>query len=479
MIQAEREACIESFFEFVQSFWDVVIKEEPVYNWHIPFLCAELQHLSTFIVARSPKPYDLIVNIPPGTTKSTILTVMFPAWLWTQDPTIRIITNSYSADLSIEHAVKSRDIIQSPKYRLLFPDIKLRRDKTAKANYENTSGGSRIASSTGGTITGKHAHVIINDDPLNPTQAASDADRETANNHTKTLSSRKVDKKNTPTILLMQRLHEEDPTGYILKKKGDRIKHICLPAELSPLVQPIELRKNYVGGLLDPVRLDREVLAEAKIDLGSLGYAGQFGQSPFADGGNIIKKDWFRYINRDTFERMRRNEPIVFFADTAYTEKADENDPSGIIATCKIGFDLYITRVSKFYLEFPELIKEFPLWVGRNGYTPSSSVRIEPKANGLSVIQTLQRNTSLNITRTVTPKDDKKTRLTAESPKIECGRVYLISDVWNDEFIGEVCGFPNAAHDEYVDLLAYACNYHLTESVKGDENLKRAATYFR
>ncbi|MDR0431067.1 MAG: hypothetical protein LBH58_11380, partial [Tannerellaceae bacterium] len=140
-IQLVAEQCRESFFYFVKAFWNVIIKEEPVYNWHIEFLCQELQELSVSIVNREQKPYDLIINIPPGTTKSTITTIMFPAWLWTQDATIRIITNSYSNDLSIEHATKSRDIITSDKYRRLFSEIALRIDKAAKANYENTATG--------------------------------------------------------------------------------------------------------------------------------------------------------------------------------------------------------------------------------------------------------------------------------------------------------------------------------------------------
>ena len=113
LTEVERDACKRSLFEFVKSFWSVIIPEDPVFNWYIPYLCSELETLAGYIVRREKKPYDLIINIPPGTTKSTIITIMFPAWLWTQDPTIRIITNSYSADLSIEHATKSRDIIIS------------------------------------------------------------------------------------------------------------------------------------------------------------------------------------------------------------------------------------------------------------------------------------------------------------------------------------------------------------------------------
>ena len=128
------DECRKSFFFFVKTFWDVIIKEAPVYNWHIPFLCDELQKLSVSVVERSPKPYDLIINIPPGTTKSTIVTVMWPVWLWTQDPSLRIITNSYSGALSIDHATKSKDIIESDKFRKLFPEIKIRRDKSGNIN---------------------------------------------------------------------------------------------------------------------------------------------------------------------------------------------------------------------------------------------------------------------------------------------------------------------------------------------------------
>ena len=455
----EREACTKSLFEFVRSFWGVIIPEEPVYNWHIPYLCSELEKLTRYIVARDPKPYDLIINIPPGTSKSTIVTIMWPVWIWTQDPTIRTITNTYSEDLSIELATKSRDIIQSEKFRRLFPEIQLRRDKSGKQSYENTATGARYTTSTGGTITGKHAHLIINDDPLNPKQAESEVMRKTACNHTQTLSSRKVDKRNTPTVTVMQRLHENDVTGYLLKRKRDKIKHICLPAEISDYVKPAELAKRYVGGLLDPIRLSREVLEEAKTDLGSRAYSGQYGQNPVPDGGNIVKKEWFRHITREEFERRRAYEPYIFFADTAYTSDIS-NDPTGIIATCKIGNDIYIVNGKKLWLEFPDLCRFLVRWTSENGYNSESSIRIEPKASGLSAVQTLKRQTGLNITITESPKDDKKVRISAASPTIECGRVYVVDDFFTEEFIEEVCGFPAKEHDEYVDILGYAIDYY-------------------
>lgn len=459
------DQCIKSFFYFVQTFWDVIIKEEPEYNWHIQFLCDELQKLSVSIVAREPKPYDLIVNIPPGTTKSTIVTIMWPVWLWTKDATLRIITNSYSGGLSIEHATKSKDIIQSDKFRALFPHIQIRKDKSGKQNYENTETGYRYATSTGATITGFHAHVIINDDPVNPKQAESEPLRLQANEHTKTLSSRKVDKANTPVVTIMQRLHEEDVTGYMLKKKGENIRHICLPAEDCDDVKPAELRKYYVDGLLDPKRLNRKILEEAKVDLGSRGYAGQYEQRPSAAEGNIIKESWFRKISFIDFRTLRYREPIHFFLDTAYDEKKKktDNDPSGIIAACRIKNNIYITNAKKVWKSFPDLLKFLPDYLYANDYDDSySTLRVEPKANGKSVVQQLEVSTNLNVTYTPTPTDAKDVRLHAVAPKVECGRVYIVEGEWNEDFVDEICGFPTKAHDEYVDLLGYAVNY-LTE----------------
>lgn len=469
-----RERCRRSFFFFIQTFWDIIIKEPPVYNWHIEYLCQEFQTLAGYIVRRDPKPYDMIINIPPGTTKSTIATVMWPAWLWVVDPTIRVITNSYSEDLSIEHTTKSRDIIISDLYRRLFPEIQLRRDKSAKTSYENTMTGARFTTSTGGTITGKHGHVIINDDPVSPGQSDSALARASANEHTKTLSTRKIDKANTPSVTIMQRLHENDVTGYLMAKKGETIRHICLPAEATETayINPPELRDRYIDGLLDPIRLSRDVLAELKIDLGSRQYAGQCMQNPVSEGGNIIQKTWFQHCTMADFQHRRDNSPIIFFMDTAYTANA-ENDPTGIIATCRLGADLYVTKGKKVYMKFPDLIRFLPSWVTTNGYTPRSTIRIEPKANGISVVDQLRDITNLNVTQTPPPTESKDTRLNAASPIVECGRVILVDGEWTEDFMDEIAGFPAKTHDEYVDLLCYSIDYHIRPTFRKHASIEQ------
>ncbi|MEM0173588.1 MAG: hypothetical protein QXI16_03675, partial [Sulfolobaceae archaeon] len=327
--EVKAELCRRSFYFFLQEFWDVVIPEAPVFNWHIKYLCDELQYLNSFVVERKPKPYDLIINISPGSTKSTIVTQMYNAWVWTIDPSQRFITTSYSHYLSLAQSIKTRDILTSDKYRLYFPDFELKPDQSGKNDFWNNSGGQRFTTSTGGTVIGVHAHQIIIDDPINTKQAASTVERNSANNFViSTLSSRKVDKEITPTILIMQRLHEDDPTGVMLSKKGKKIKHINLPAEDNGKIKPPELSKYYKDGLMDAVRLNRDILKEALTDLGSYGYAGQYMQEPSPESGGLIKKEWFDIVDwKPEYEKLIWN----FVADTAYTAK-EENDPSGYIA---------------------------------------------------------------------------------------------------------------------------------------------------
>lgn len=452
--EALAELCKRSFYRFVQEFWETIIPETPVWNWHIKYLCDELQYLNSFVMKREPKPYDLIINVPPGSTKSTIITQMYNAWVWTVDPSQRFIASSYAHALSLSHSIKTRDIVISDKYLKLFPEVALKHDQQGKSDFRNVFGGQRYTTSTGGTVTGMHAHQILVDDPINPQQAASEAERASANNFvTSTLSSRKIDKQMTPMILVMQRLHELDPTGTMLSKKKNKIKHICLPAEIKEgvTVKPEELIENYVDGLLDPIRINREVIAEAKVDLGSYGYSGQYDQNPAPSEGGIFKKGWFGIIDwQPEFGGLKWD----FVADTAYTED-EANDPSGYFSYTKHNNNYYIRNAELVYKEFPELCKALPAFVHMNGYNPNKSIiEVEPKASGKSLVQALKRNTNLNIKEGLVPSKDKVARANDAAPTVEAGRVFLIRGAWNQDFIDHVCTFPNAAHDEWVDCIS-------------------------
>jgi predicted phage terminase large subunit-like protein len=456
--EVDAELCRRSFYHFFVEFWPTIVADELKDNWHIEYICNELQVVGERIIARQDKEYDLIINVPPGSSKSTICTQIFPAWLWVRDSSLKVISASYSDTLSTQHAVKSRDLLKSDKFKAFYGSLfDFKRDSDNKTYYENTEGGLRAATSVGGTITGIHAHILIIDDPIKPSQAESEKARKTANDWMdKTLSTRKVDKKLTPTILIMQRLHDQDPTGYILKKENKKVKHICLPAEVSSKVSPPELIDRYVDGLLDPVRMDRKALEGAKVDLGSNAYAGQFGQATAPDEGGMIKKAWFRKISYIDFIKL--NPKPDFFFDTAYTEE-QKNDPTALMAAWYFNNELYIFNSEEQWLEFPELLKYIPSFGERNLYQVKAKFLVEPKASGKSVVQSFKK-TPYNFIELDSPVGDKRMRVSGITPFLESGRCILVEGVWNEQFILQCSTFPNAEHDDQLDNLTNAINYY-------------------
>lgn len=297
LVRAER--CQRRFWTFVQAFWRTVVPEDPVWNWHMEMIADEMQAMAERIFRGEPKLHDLIINVPPGSSKSTIASIMFPAWVWTRMRSFRTICASYSFPLAIDLASRSRDVVLSQQFSLYFPELALRDDTRGKAHFKNTMGGSRYATSVGGTVTGMHAHCHLVDDPLDPSRAVSEPELRTANNWMeRTLPTRSIDKAVCPTILIMQRLHEDDPTGHTLAKAAQkdspvRVKHLCFPATDSDKVRPAELRKKYAeaDGYLDKRRLGEAVLKEQKLKLGSWGFASQYDQHPVPLEGGMFKVD--------------------------------------------------------------------------------------------------------------------------------------------------------------------------------------------
>lgn len=459
--------CKRSFFRFVKEFWDEVIPEDPVWNWHIPYLCNEAQEIVTRMAkidpiknkygeiikpgkARQPKEADFLCNIPPGTTKSTIFSVMLPAWAWTIDPTLRILTFSYSQSLSTDFALKSRDIIRSDKYRRLFGNINIKQDQDNKTHYKNDKNGERYATSVTGTATGFHAHLLIGDDPLNAKEESSEAALLTANSFMNTtIPTRKIDKAVSVIMLIMQRLNENDPSGNWLTKKDKKIKHIKLPAKITKGVRPIpeELSDKYIEDYLDPLRLSPEILAEQKTDLGEYGYSGQFDQDPAPETGGIWQK-WFIPIDDSIFPLPDELEEYGTDWDTAFT-KDDSNAASASISGGRKDGKAYIDKFDYVYKEFPSLIEWMALW-------PEPHY-IEAKASGKSAKQTLVNNNINAIEVEVKGGADKVARARMATPYAQAGRVYIrrsiMDRLYNDAEQG-ILKFPKQKKLDVADALA-------------------------
>jgi len=462
--KAKAELCKRSFYFFLQEFWENVSAEIPRYNWHIKFLCSELQEAGWRVIRREKKESDILVNMPPGQTKSTVISQMFNAWLWCVDPTIKVIAASATDKLVQQNATKTRDIVKSEKYLRYFPNVSLREDQDVKSNFATTRGGSRIGTTVGGTIIGFHAHFIISDDIQDLRLVNSEIEREKTNQWiTGTLSSRKISAESTLTIHVQQRLHPHDLTSYLLNS-GIQFKHICLPAELNKSLQPASLAEHYIDGLFDPVRLSREVLSTKLIELRQKAYNAQMLQQPVDTSDNIIQEKWIPIVPFTEYQLLIQGKtPIIdFYADTAYT-KESKNDPSAILACTLIGEILYILNVAQVRMEFPKLIRFIQQWTENNGYTHRSKIYVEPKASGKDIVSYLKTQSPLNIMEGRIPTSSKFERLNAVAPKVEAGKVVLVYGGWNSLLLSEVTiDEPN--HDDIRDCWTAAIQDKLMKS---------------
>ena len=423
----------------------------------------------------------LMIFVPPQHGKSEIVSRKFPAWALGVNPLLKIVGSSYSADLAEQFSRSIQRTIDSGEYSEVFPNTFLnnqhvthdkKRGWVRKVDMFETVGfgGFYKAVGVGGSLTGTPADIGIIDDPVKDAQEAySPTIRERIWNwYTDVFLTRLHN--NSKQLLIMTRWHEDDLAGRLLEKEPQKWTVIRIPAikEDDRLAED----PREMGEALWESMHSLESLIEAE-ERSPRTFAALYQQRPSIAGGNIIKREWFGHIKLAEFNRIYDGEPIVFFLDTAYTEKT-ENDPSGIIATCKIGNDMYITNAKKVLMKFPDLIRFVPQYARENGYGARSSIRIEPKANGISVVDQLKEVTGLNIIRTPSPKDSKETRLYAASPSVEAGRVILVDGAWNEAFIDEVCGFPAKPHDEYVDTLCYAVDYHIASPFKPIDKTKIA-----
>lgn len=455
-LQVKRTLCKKSFFHFVKTFWDTIIKEPPVWNWHIPFLCGEIETLAEYVIKRKPKPYDLVVNISPGTTKSTLFSVMLPAWIWTRDASIRTICGSYSYPLGLDLSLRTRDIILSARYQKLFPQINLRYDMATKIHFTNTVGGSRYTTSTGGSVTGMHGHLIIVDDPIDPLGAARLTEINTVNDwYDGTLSTRKINKANTPTILVMQRLGQEDLTGHFLKNARN-IRHLRLPATSDYPISPPSLKKYYDmhGGLLDKQRLSKSVLEESRLVLGMSKYASQYGQEPLTGENAEFDCSQLQYKDRPPLD-------TEVVKTVRYWDKAGTAEGHGARTA---GVKIAVTSKEEYYV----LDVVVGRWIAsdreatikktaqRDGYNVIVMVEQEPGSSGKeSAMGTIKRLAGY-VVKADRPTGDKVTRAQPWASQVNSGNVFLLRGAWNDDFVSEHTYFPNANVKDIVDACSGA-----------------------
>ncbi|MCB2047668.1 MAG: phage terminase large subunit [Novosphingobium sp.] len=431
-------------------------------NFHIHVINEALEDL------RRGDERRLAVAMPPRSLKSIIISVAWVAWLLGHDPGQKIICVSYSQELADKLASDCRQVMQSDWYQRLFPKTRLRQGRQSLANFETTAGGGRFSTSTGGTLTGFGAEWIILDDPMKPSEALSDTERNTANNWIQhTLFTRLNDKRTGRIVLVMQRLHLDDAIGNLEEKAPGTFRLLSFPAialedEVHDYATPFgrlrHLRKE--GEALHPEREPLEVLEEQRRLLGSMYFSAQYLQAPVPVEGNLVKRAWFRDYQPFEIEHPDR---IIQSWDTA-SKAGQVNDYSVCTTWAAKGDRYYLLDVHRERLEFPALKYRV---VDQADRFKADLVLIEDKGSGEGLLQVL-RAEGFGKCRPVLPERDKASRFVTASAMIEEGRVYLPhSAAWLDVYLDELCGFPGMRHDDQVDSTSQALNFLLEEGNPG------------
>jgi predicted phage terminase large subunit-like protein len=500
-IQAEKAR--RSLATFVRQAWHVIEPETGLkWSWVLDAICEHVQALLEDRLIRDGRVIrNLAINVPPGTMKSTILSVGVPAWKWTKTPAWRGLFASGNDDVALRDSVKCRLLLDSDWYRQTFkPKWTFTRDQNAKGHYVNTKTGFRQAISAGAIVVGQRADDLLVDDP-NSTSGG-EADRAKVVNWWDNAAwSRLNDLAKGHRIVIQQRVHEEDLTGHIQEKYPEDWAFLVIrmryevPTEQDPGPAPTPLRtpnptpaqlaagftpdgwidpRRTEGELMFPERFpEPEVRAQEKV-LGTAGTAGQLQQRPAPKDGLIFKTGFVRRFKGDALPEFTRR---FFSCDTAFSkERTADYSVILVAAECNIpGFmGLWLLDVWRKQASFPELEQAV---IDMNAKYHVDTLLIEKKASGQSLIQALEVNTPFPVVP-VEVSTDKPTRGAACASTWEAGRIWIPEDApWVMDFLTEVYAFPNGKHDDQVDSLTQLIKHAFLDGGDGwlsliDEDLK-------
>lgn len=482
---------------FTEIAWPRVQQAKPfVGNWHVGEICAHLEAVS------AGEFRNIVFNVPPGCSKSTIVAVMWPAWEWaTCAPSRQYIFGTHSSTLSRRDAIRHRNLVDSTWYQRRWPGVSIPYQNTRSAtNFANNRGGRRISTSIKGGIVGEHGNTIAVDDPTRPF----DAEGRRAILGTEldaviewwggTMSTRQADPKTTRRVIIMQRLNVRDLAGHVLEEETEEgWVHVRLPMEFESrypcVTRPI--RKRYLedeseiertpvieiggdprteeGELLWPEHVDQKALATLKRKLGPRGTASQLQQRPSALEGAIFKAAWIQYWGypgsrfAELPERMR----LIQSWDMTFKGKPTKGQKRSWVAGQVWGAsaaDMFLLDQERGQWELTEQLKALARLTRR--WPKAHRKLIEDAANGAAVVSAARRKVAgLKLVPTGGGSEPRAqaaaTYFEGPEPTLP-GNVWLPHPTiapWVVDYVAELLAFPNGANDDQVDATTHAVVY--------------------
>lgn len=448
-----RERCT-SLSGFIREAWHVLEPSQPyVHGWHIDVLCDHLEAVTDGLITR------LLINIPPGTMKSLVASVFWPAWEWGPRgfPAMRYLTTSYAEKYVKRDSRRMRDLVASEWYRSLWPEIELQR--AGEMSFENTKRGVREGMPFASLTGGRGDRVVI-DDPHSTETAESDAAREaTTRIFRESVPTRLNNPATSAIVVIMQRLHEKDVSG-VIGSLGLGYEHLMLPMEFDPKRRcrtsiGFKDPRTQEGELLFPERFPREVVERDKKIMGAYAVAGQFQQRPAPREGGMFQRTDFEIVEAApaTSNKVRRWD----FAATD-PKKKGSGDPDWTVGL------LLSEHRGIYYVEDVVRDRKSPAGVetmlkntaSQDGKRIRIVIPQDPGAAGKSNVAHLVRMLVGYDVRSTPETGSKVERANPVSAQAEAGNIKLVRGPWNEAFLEEVSMFPSGAHDDQVDALSGA-----------------------
>jgi predicted phage terminase large subunit-like protein len=469
MLQAEFWR--RSLSEYAKAAWGVV---EPAaryaHNWHIDAICEHLEAVTWGEIR------NLAINIPPRCMKSLLVSVFWPTWTWTNLPETQFLFASYAEALALRDSVKCRRVIFTPWYQERWGGLfQITGDQNQKSKFENDRGGHRIAAGLGGSITGEGADIIVGDDLVKAKDADSEAVLDAAVAFWKeTLSTRGNDPKTVRKVLIMQRLSQRDPTGFILeemRKGGEHFELLILPMEYERSTYVTGLGwsdpRREEGELLWPERFGRQEVELLKKTLGERGAAGQLQQRPAPPGGMVFRKAWWEGQSRYRYGKL---EAVSRWLSVDSALKDEDENAYSVISTWDMLADyrIALANVWREKVTFPVLIEEITRQavLAQRGDLLAGVV-IEDRVSGTSAVQTLRATAPDWLAeRTIAfPVGQRGKVYRAKQASVWCERGCVLLPYpsehtpWLFAFEDELFTFPGSRFADQVDTLSQIVLY--------------------
>lgn len=448
----ERELCARSLAEFVKAAWPVLEPGQPyIHGWHVDAICEHLEAITAGQISR------LLINIPPGTMKSTLCSVFWPAWEWGPRVMqhIRMIGAAHEQGLAVRDTRKMRNLITSAWYGRLWP-VALSGDQNQKTYYENSKTGFRQACAVS-SMTGRRGDRIVWDDPHSVEAALSDAHRETALRvFQETLPTRLNNPASSAIVVVMQRLHENDVSGHILESELG-YEHLCLPMEFEAdnrCITSIGFKdpRKEEGELLFPERFSRTTVDRDKKAMGSMAVAGQFQQRPAPRTGGF-----FAWQNLEIVSAAPKLRKTVRYWDKAGTDGA-----GAWTAGVKMGRGddgcFYVLDVVRGQWSAAPREKAIRSTAELDGKPVEIWIEQEPGSGGKESAESTVKNLAGWKIKAERATGDKAVRAEPYAVQVEACNIKVVRGDWNQAFIDEHKSFPVGKFKDQIDAAGGAFN---------------------